>query len=592
MRFPSVGLALAYLAVSAVSFWLGHAVPSLRRPSFLPGVTSPGVRATPPPILPSSSLANGGAVHSPPSFPSPSALSLWCSGVPRPRYLRLSNDPVGEFLQAVELEAVLASGENVARGKPCSASSVYEPDFGCDKLVDGVREARGGRGFFHSGGQAAGEFAEIDLGAEAAVVSVSVFNRDDAAWNRLERHVLELLDGHRRTIAVFALRGERGEQRFDTTQLKCPSHSQSGASTRSSSPSFTATRTASLSTGASPIAVQRIQLADGLLVPVDAARELQAALDCWLRPGLGGKSLWTGSHPNGWLYPPGAFLGHEVQSCGHGTLAWEPSGACAAAGWAVWPAFDAQRAAALLRRFGGIFFVGDSISQQHYQSLLSAVPNSSDVRVEGRQTGGMSARGLLGGAVPTYFARNDRLFWETEAHSWTEGGGELQDFWLEAWSEELSSGPYRTIVLNRGAHYVPDALFLAELNATMAMIPRRFLTIYRTTIPGSLHCQRETQPYANLSQVPPATKWPYNWDKFAHQNKLARRLFQEHYPHVLVIDPVDALLLRPETRVSSGLSSPERQARKDCLHWCMPGPGDLMTVALIELLAAINALPL
>lgn len=223
--------------------------------------------------------------------------------------------------------------------------------------------------------------------------------------------------------------------------------------------------------------------------------------------------------------------------------------------------------------------------------MVSTFPRSLKEKFAGRGSGGASCRTTLAtgdtSTTPVFFARNDRLAWKTEDFSWAPAG-ELQDFWLENWALELTEGRYNLLIMNRGAHFVPDEIFVAELNATMAALRAQkphLLTVFRTTVPGSYACSDYTgkKPLTNLSMVPPRSLWPYNWDKFEGQNVLARSLFREFYPHVLVLDPVETALLRPETRLGS-----YRGDNGDCLHWGMPGPPDLWTVALVEALALLD----
>jgi hypothetical protein len=240
---------------------------------FITDVDSCGVKlAVQRPFHKSFAAATGSAQASPPlSLASaiaatalqslPSALSekvaIVCSGKPVPRFLRLVNEPVGDFLQANEVEAVTAQAVNVARGAACTASSVYKAtdgsagDYSCSALVDGVREAVGS-GFFHSGERARGEYVEIDLGAEVALASVVVYNRVDAAWERMAGQQLQLLDGSRRMLVSFSLKGIKANQSFDTSNLACPSQAPTRTATRSAARTRTAMPTASLSTGASP----------------------------------------------------------------------------------------------------------------------------------------------------------------------------------------------------------------------------------------------------------------------------------------------------------------------------------------------------
>ena len=119
-----------------------------------------------------------------------------------------------------------------------------------------------------------------------------------------------------------------------------------------------------------------INIGAGLHMPLSAVQSLQATVDCWLTPGAGangtgeGGSAWVAgasSSSTGWLYAAGSHLGPF--NFGVDSLQWVPGAGCGAR-WS--PTWDAERAACILARFGGVFFMGDSISQQHFFSLLSA----------------------------------------------------------------------------------------------------------------------------------------------------------------------------------------------------------------------------
>ena len=171
---------------------------------------------------------------------------------PRTRYVRLTNSPSGGYLQASEIEIIGQDLKtNIARGKTCSSSGVYEnspSQFGCGQLLDGSRAGS----FFHSAGNGLGEFVEIDLGSDFDLTSVTVFNRDDTTFSRLQGQHLLLLDASRRSLAAFSLRGVREPQTFDVGSLACPGHFATKTATQSPEKSFSPSTMASLSTGASP----------------------------------------------------------------------------------------------------------------------------------------------------------------------------------------------------------------------------------------------------------------------------------------------------------------------------------------------------
>jgi hypothetical protein len=241
--------------------------------------------------------------------------------------------------------------------------------------------------------------------------------------------------------------------------------------------------------------------------------------------------------------------------------------------------------------------VGDSISQQHFFSLLSALPGSQCAAEDaegnvlisergqrcspGKYSGaGGGIVGLLGGGAKAFFLRNDALNLSTSEPTYSAGTGAPQsDVWTEDWASVLSSGSYRVLILNRGAHWVEDAVLLRELNATLSTLRSQhpeLLLIFRATPAGHLDCSSFSQP---LQQPPaPGQKLPYHWGTFAQQNRLIEQLLSERFPGVLFLDIQPPTALRPESHRGAG----------DCLHYCMPGPPDLWTVALIELLALLE----
>ena len=142
---------------------------------------------------------------------SPSLSIAAASCTIRARFVRLSNEPVGGHLQASEIKVQNATGFNVARGKPCVASSVYGGAFLCEAVVDGATAD----GFYSSATSDKGEFVDIDLGEETGIAKITVFNRNDPTFTRLQGQQLLLLDGQRATVAAFTLQGLPGGQALD-----------------------------------------------------------------------------------------------------------------------------------------------------------------------------------------------------------------------------------------------------------------------------------------------------------------------------------------------------------------------------------------
>ena len=231
----------------------------------LPALAIPASVLLPGPrIAPAATELPRGTLHLSPFYTATSSAaspavspSAECTAVSRkPRFIRVTNDPVGGVVQLSEIEALDVAGLNVARGRLCSAKSTLEK-FRCENVVDGAR----GGAFYASAGADRGEFVEADLGAEVQLAEVVVYNRDDHI-ERLAGQHLELLDDQRAAIVTFPLLGVPGGQSFDVRNVACPSQTPTSTPTRTQARTRTSTATASQSVGASPPEAAR---ADALL---------------------------------------------------------------------------------------------------------------------------------------------------------------------------------------------------------------------------------------------------------------------------------------------------------------------------------------
>ncbi|KAJ1623780.1 hypothetical protein T492DRAFT_1052697 [Pavlovales sp. CCMP2436] len=167
--------------------------------------------------------------------------------------------------------------------------------------------------------------------------------------------------------------------------------------------------------------------------------------------------------------------------------------------------------------------------------------------------------------------------------------------WRTAWWSECEWGLAEVersdvVIVSRGAHYVPDRLFVPELDATLsaiARIPKRTpsgrqrLVIFRGShmpVPG---CDPSLVPLAvpltaaGLARSKRAAM--YHWPYFAHQNELARCLARNY--GIIFLDVYFMMSFRQDAALS----------KMDCVHSCLPGPVDEWTRLLLAFLAA--ALP-
>jgi hypothetical protein len=342
-------------------------------------------------------------------------------------------------------------------------------------------------------------------------------------------------------VFAYSLRGIAGKQQFFARDKLCRSPQS-------------ATGSALLRLGAT------IELRD------EDKSKIQAAIDCWLSVEASGR--WLDAAPaTGWLYPKGQYVGPKHQNVGNDSFRWIPGSTCGAS----WHAWETARAVDILSRIGGITFLGDSITQQHFHSLRSALPpdESADSIVEVQPGIYISS---IAGDVPVQFIRSDDLK--------TVVSGD--DFF------PFLSG-YAVLVINRGVHFATDDVFKDELRTTLSRLRAAnpdVLLIWRATVHGNRDCSSYAVggalPLQSLESLPNKATLPYNWGEMERQNTIARDLILREHRHVLIIDPLNASLLRPEKRAGAYAGNNE-----DCLHWGMPGPPDMWTVALVETLGLL-----
>jgi hypothetical protein len=341
----------------------------------------------------------------------------------------------------------------------------------------------------------------------------------------------------------------------------------------------------------------------GLSLSQDAFRGLQETVDCWLAVagsagGSGGErgGAWVNASTGagGWLYPAGTYLG--AHAFGRDDFRWVPDERCGAR-WRAGSAWEPAAASRVLDRFGGLFFVGDSIMSQLFYSVVSAFPGAVPVMRHPPDPPAVlpqASSALLPPAnAAVMFMRNDDLSWGTREFGYAM---ETTNLFTEVWAPEVAAGPWRTLVLSRGAHVALTEPLLAELNATLAAVRAArpdVLLVWLAALPGAHLCSLRAgmPPLDSIAHaLGQRENWPYEWALGYNQAEAVRRLLAEHHPHVLVVDARDATLMRPETRVSAAEDAHGAPPEDiDCLHFAMPGPLDLTTYALVEALALLES---
>jgi hypothetical protein len=146
--------------------------------------------------------------------------------------------------------------------------------------------------------------------------------------------------------------------------------------------------------------------------------------------------------------------------------------------------------------------------------------------------------------------RADRLLLNTSVQPFQCNGGFLDTTWAGDAPEAA------LIILNRGAHYTNDTLYLdgwrAALDHVRSVAPDA-IVVARTTPPGHLDCFKFTAPLRS----PPSITKQFNWADFGRQNALLRALVKDAFPGVLLFDVELMAALRPDVHVG----------RDDCLHF-------------------------
>jgi hypothetical protein len=222
-----------------------------------------------------------------------------------------------------------------------------------------------------------------------------------------------------------------------------------------------------------------------------------------------------------------------------------------------------------------IAFLGDSLTWQQFQSLNFLI-GATD---EHRQQAQIKTHACSGNTT--------KLIWERDNSASANGLKRI-----------IQRSDPDVILINRGAHFMENETLLSnQLNETLnrALIwqqdcdkrNRDCLLLWRTTAPGFPNCDQIPGPISisnrsiaenmimdrsSYTEVQNA----YHWGDFASQNVLVEDLIQYHIKvnqlRISFIDFYDMAILRPDHHIN----------KKDCLHWCLPGPIDAANTVLLH----------
>ncbi|CAI5471061.1 unnamed protein product [Closterium sp. Yama58-4] len=141
------------------------------------------------------------------------------------------------------------------------------------------------------------------------------------------------------------------------------------------------------------------------------------------------------------------------------------------------------------------------------------------------------------------------------------------------------------IIINRGPHYEEDELYAPVLERALMYLRSRFpekLIIWRNTPPGHANCSGQKTP---LKKRQDPGILPYNWDKFARQNKLAEVIVKRYGAAYMDVDSMTALRADGHKEFVPAVN------KVDCLHYCHPGPLDGWVEHLYNTLSWLMAPP-
>jgi len=131
------------------------------------------------------------------------------------RYVRIKPSmkpaPDDRCIQISQLQVFNSAGQEIARGRPASASSVYSSMAGPSKAVDGRPSARDYPNMYHDAcnTQGANQFWMVDLGSDQDLSYIIYYNRNstNCCNHRADGMPVELLDSSMNLVGITAITG-------------------------------------------------------------------------------------------------------------------------------------------------------------------------------------------------------------------------------------------------------------------------------------------------------------------------------------------------------------------------------------------------
>eukprot|EP01033_Poteriospumella_lacustris_P001907 gene1908-1382_t len=128
-----------------------------------------------------------------------------------------------------------------------------------------------------------------------------------------------------------------------------------------------------------------------------------------------------------------------------------------------------------------------------------------------------------------------------------------------SWEDAINPHQIGLLILNRGAHYVEDSVFMQQFNSTMRYLHDNHpnVSIVWRNTPHGINFKESffAPPLTNPPQIPHR----YGWENFPRQNTMVYKFLAEEFPNVLHLDVAHSAVLRLD-------------AHYDEIHYCIPGP--------------------
>ena len=256
-----------------------------------------------------------------------------------------------------------------------------------------------------------------------------------------------------------------------------------------------------------------------------------------------------------------------------------------------------------------LLFIGDSLSMQMFLSFLFQVADRTELPAALRHAGddfkASKPIPLCGGTARAHFVRNDWLVdgkWNAQLHNESCHFNRALDMACRPFVDIHGGsvyGAFDTLVLNTGLHNrdLPrHAAARPQIVARTAALASWLLettqenatVIYRTSAPGHDGCEAATAPLQ--TRYEPAADHRYHWDDVELHDSYRIAELRARLPaeRLHFIDAATIANARADGHLVRKVYSYQSADKRDCLHYCLPGPPDAYNLVLKRVLAGLR----